>query len=679
MTMGTGRRLLPIAVLLLAAVLRFWQLGRVPPGFQFDEAHNAIDAARVLAGQPAIFFPDNGGREPLLVYLQAPWIALLGRDHTVLAIRLTSAFLGILAVAVLYRFVADTFRDEWLALLAAAFLAVSYWHLHFSRYAIRAILAPLWTTLAIWAWWAALRPGHPGGDTVGASQPRNVWAASAAGCGVFMALAVYSHPTGRLIPLILLGHAAFRALVNRPAGGRAWRALAVAGVTAAVLCMPLGGFFWQHPELFAAHPSDVSLVAVAQAQFDGSVPWALSHHFGAVAGMFFLAGDPSTFHNLPGLPVFDPVSALLAVIGVGVGLGALLARATVRQDRAVLLALWLGVMLLPTVLSDRPPNYSRAIAALPVIILLPAVGLRWLLSQLPGRRRTKVLVATAVIAWAGLWTAWQHFHVFARLPQVYYSYDVDKLDAYRALVKLSGDFDVFLAPVWAEHATVAVLNTGGPVRTLDSRDTVVFPANGRGEGRSVLLAMPAKEAEREGWEDSVASWLCDSVTRAEIDDAHGRPLLVTFQISRSLWGPQLRPGCPAAPLGPLVPTDARFGQGLDLLAVRLGAAHPGQELPIVFEWSPTDRIGADLTTFVHLVGPNGEPLGQQDREPGWGSYRTSTWQPGDLIVDRFTPVLDPSAVGPVVVEVGWYDPAGGERLPVGDGTSLRLGPIEVER
>ncbi len=120
---------------------------------------------------------------------------------------------------------------------------------------------------------------------------------------------------------------------RRNAVARVWRTLAVAGVTALILSLPLLAWFARNPEWFTAHPADVSLTALAEAQFGGSLPAALAHNAGAVLGMFFLAGDPSTFHNLPNLPVFDPLSALLFVIGLGVLLAALV-RQPGRQSGA---------------------------------------------------------------------------------------------------------------------------------------------------------------------------------------------------------------------------------------------------------------------------------------------------------------------------------------------------------
>ena len=184
---------------------------------------------------------------------------------------------------------------------------------------------------------------------------------------------------------------------------------------------------------------------------------ALLHNALAVAGMFFIEGDPSTFHNLDSLPVFDPLTALLALMGLGVSLGAIGRdagaaggrSARLIRDRGILLVLWFAIMLLPTLLSDRPPNYSRAIAALPVIVLLPALGLRWLMAHVDMRyrrgdqfgfsRRLSWVLTAGAIAWAGLWTSYHYFILFGSSEtfafrgyeiDTHRSYDVDKHEVY---------------------------------------------------------------------------------------------------------------------------------------------------------------------------------------------------------------------------------------------------------
>jgi hypothetical protein len=664
-----------IAVLLAATAIRLLHLPAVPPGFQFDEAHNALDAARVLEGQRPIFFTDNGGREPLNIYLQAGALALLGEDHVVVAIRLVSALAGLVTVALVCAFAARLFADRSIGLLAAGFLAVTYWHVHFSRYAIRAIFAPLWAVGALWAWWVAVSPRDQGasdtpprgGTTFRLYLPPVV-------CGLCLAGAVYSHPSGRLLPLVLLGHAAYRTLADRRSARATWRALLVAGATALVLFLPLGQYFLAHPGQFTAHPSDVSLGAVAAAHYGGSIARALLGQIAAIGGMLFVTGDPSTLHNLPGLPVFDPLTALLAVLGLGVLAGWLLGSGPDRRDRAVLLCLWLVVGLVPTLLSDRAPNYSRAMVALPAIVMLPALGLGWARDVASDRWRRLVGPAAAVaIALGGLWTGYHYFVTFPRLPQTYYSYDVEKLDAWRALTALSDQAQVFLHPLWMDHATVAFLNREKRVRRLDGRDTIVLPA----DGRDAVVAFPAKEAQREEWYDQAKTLYGGVAARSRITDALGAPLLRILRVPASAAGDMAPPR--DAPLEPEVFVSAKFGGALRLVGYTAGPARPGEVLPIVLAWRTEEPTSQNLTVFVHLVGPGGEPLGQDDREPAHASYRTSRWRPGETIIDRFSPILAAGARGPVSVQVGLYDQTTGERMKTSDDLdAVNLKPIPLE-
>jgi hypothetical protein len=73
----------------------------------------------------------------------------------------------------------------------------------------------------------------------------------------------------------------------------------------------------------------------------------------------------------------------------------------------------------------------------------------------------------------------------------------------------------------------------------------------------------------------------------------------------------------------------------------------------------------NYTVFVHLVDDEGRIWGQQDNEPDGGFYRTSFWEPGELVSDRYEFVVDPAAPpGDYRIEVGMYLLGSGERLPV---------------
>src|SRR5690606_35118889 len=98
-----------LGITLLAGALRFYQLGVVPPGPQFDEAFNAIDAVQVVAGNRPLFLPANGGREVLYTDYQAAIGTLTGR-FALYTLRLASALAGTLTVPAVYVLVRSLFR-----------------------------------------------------------------------------------------------------------------------------------------------------------------------------------------------------------------------------------------------------------------------------------------------------------------------------------------------------------------------------------------------------------------------------------------------------------------------------------------------------------------------------------------------------------------------------------------
>jgi len=139
-------RLVLILILVLAAGLRFWQLGQVPPSPDWDEAalgynaYSILETGRDEYGKqfPLILRSFDDYKPALYVYLVVPFVKLLGLS--VLAVRLPAAILGTLAVLMTYLLVKEIFgkkakSGELIALVSAFLLAISPWHLQFSRVA----------------------------------------------------------------------------------------------------------------------------------------------------------------------------------------------------------------------------------------------------------------------------------------------------------------------------------------------------------------------------------------------------------------------------------------------------------------------------------------------------------------------------------------------------------------
>ncbi len=137
-----------LGIVAIAFILRTLWLGTIPNGFMCDEASNAYDAysiSETLRDRHGEFLPlwlkafGNDYREALYVYLTVPFIKLFGVNE--FGARFSSAAIGVITVVILYYLTKELFNQK-IALFAALFLAISPWHIHFSRIAFRAILLP---------------------------------------------------------------------------------------------------------------------------------------------------------------------------------------------------------------------------------------------------------------------------------------------------------------------------------------------------------------------------------------------------------------------------------------------------------------------------------------------------------------------------------------------------------
>jgi len=153
-----------IIIFLIAATLRLYKLGEIPPSPDWDEAalgYNAYSILKTGKDEYGTPFPlslrsFDDYKPPLYMYLSVPFIRLFGLS--VWSIRLPSAVAGISTVLATYLFVRSfllfdkkklkEYEREMIALLAMLLLAISPWHIQFSRIAFEANIG---VTLNVWA------------------------------------------------------------------------------------------------------------------------------------------------------------------------------------------------------------------------------------------------------------------------------------------------------------------------------------------------------------------------------------------------------------------------------------------------------------------------------------------------------------------------------------------------
>jgi hypothetical protein len=261
----------------------------------------------------------GGGQEPLWPYLTAATAFLLG--PTPLALRLPAALVGVLTLAAVYSLMLTLFRRRDLALFTMLGLALSDWHLHFSRLGFRAILLPLLSTLALYFLWKAITqtlvwaqtevwapPARPGRDL----RPARRFVVFSA---LFTALAVYAYLAARLLPaVIFFVFIVFWVTLPKQSRQQLFFQFSSFFVLFLLFVFPLILYFTLHPADFTARTAAVSIFNPAwrQGDFLGAL-WQTST---LTLGTFLsLSGDPNPLVNLPHQPALPLFLAPFFVIG----------------------------------------------------------------------------------------------------------------------------------------------------------------------------------------------------------------------------------------------------------------------------------------------------------------------------------------------------------------------------
>ncbi len=144
-----------------------------------------------------------------------------------------------------------------------------------------------------------------------------------------------------------------------------------------------------------------------------------------------------------------------------------------------------------------------------------------------------------------------------------------------------------------------------------------------------------------------------------------------------------------------VPVGATFGDGIELVGFNLqypkGAlsplayppVRPGDEVAVTLIWRALAPVDADYTVTVQLLGSDGRVYGQLDASPLGGTAPTSTWSPGEVLIDpyRFA-VATEAPPGEYRLIVGMYRLETGERLAltsgVDEGDAAMLTRVKVD-
>ena len=123
------------------------------------------------------------------------------------------------------------------------------------------------------------------------------------------------------------------------------------------------------------------------------------------------------------------------------------------------------------------------------------------------------------------------------------------------------------------------------------------------------------------------------------------------------------------------PQDLIFGDFAHLIGYHLESdlAIPGGYVSLTLIWEALDKTTVDYHVFNHLH--DGSAMrGQTDGKPASGARPTTTWQPGEQIIDTYRiPILADSPAGSVPLRIGMYDLATMTRAEIRTGGGEAIG------
>jgi len=682
-------------LMLLAALLRFYRLDSIPVGLDVDESVDGWEAKRILSGGCCpIFFTADYGEEPMHIYTVLLLFRTLG--VSVLSIRAASAIAGLLLVPVIYLLAGELFPPSvdfpsFTPIVAAFWVATSYWHITYSRAGMEPVYLPLFASTAALFLWRGI-------------GLQNRWSFVLAGC--FLGASLYTYRAARLFPVFLLLFLGYCAL-TRPGSRQPHLANLILLTAAAVtVFLPLGIYALGHLDMFIQREMTVSVLSPETG--DRSVASTLIETAARTFGMYVLVPDPQFERNPAHRPILDPLSSVFFLVGI-----AHVWRRR-REPACVFVFLWLIVMSLPGALTpDVSPQYSRGIGALPAAVLLCAVGVDSVTRFARGRLQSPtlrrayspllclVLLTVGVLSYqdyffpwlergreglvlgareseaaevmngtyveGGVWILPASSVDAARLPffQVNFLYrgvlphhtlHVDEASCAKDLAEICRGHSTALVVNWTDFITEKAYQS----QNSDPKGLIDF-----------LLRKCGRRLEVEPFQSF------DLVT-------YELPESPNFSIARSFQA-----------------FDANFGDELSLVGVAFGGSSlsptstpqeverkvlpSGKEGWVVLQWQSTKAPSKNYKVAVYLLDGQGRLVGQADKlllsnnlEP------TSRWSAEQLEIDYYNlPCLAATPPGVYSVEVAVYSSETMERLQVIDPqsgsfkSSLTVGTMEI--
>jgi 4-amino-4-deoxy-L-arabinose transferase-like glycosyltransferase len=341
------------AILILATVLRFYKLDKVPPSLNWDEiaaGYNAYTIANWGADEygnkfPIVFKNFGDDKHPVHIYITALVVKIFGLSD--FSTRASSAAVGVLSVFAIYFLAKELFKSETAGLLSALFLTVSPYAIHFSRGLWEANFALFFFTAGLASFFIGIR--------------KNNWLVPLS--FLFWGLSFFSYHSAKVVvpPVtLLLCIIHFKDLIKN-------KKILIWSV---VVTLVFAGLIIKEPKILGfARINQTKFSEEQVKKYGGNLGIVLNNYKGYFTYSYlFQNGDQSARGSVKVIGEFYKIDLIFSLIGF-------ISLVVKKKWKALLIIFsWLALSPIPGAVSAIEPGATRGIFMIGPVILLSAFG-----------------------------------------------------------------------------------------------------------------------------------------------------------------------------------------------------------------------------------------------------------------------------------------------------------------
>jgi len=357
-------KLLILAAFCIAAFFHLHNLAVTPLEMTSDHAEKLLDINQVLRGNAMIFFPTNGGREPIHFYLAALLVKYFGAGMNFFTLKLAMALAYLWSLIYVYK-LGKEIGTRWTGFFFLLLTGFAEWPNIIAHAGMRLVLTPVFVAPTLFYFFRGLR-----------RSDRNDFILT----GIFLGLGLLGYTASRIVPLVLVvGMLIYLAYhrFTKVSVSAGW-AFLITSLFALVIFLPLLRYALEYPQFF--NERSLSRITSLETPLpDHLLLVFLQNTWNALVMPFWKSGTAwvisATAHSS-----LDAISAVFYLLGLVLTVIHWIKN---RSWKDLFLIVSIPLLMLPSILAlafpIENPSQSRAGGALIPIFLIAAIGFETLI------------------------------------------------------------------------------------------------------------------------------------------------------------------------------------------------------------------------------------------------------------------------------------------------------------